>query len=250
MNLGYDRNSIRRYGFDSTDAGFSKADVLRNFEDWNGSFKFNRLRNKKKAPQLGFLIDYHSFGTSDKSKETSIEGVLDFRMRAFEGEILADLSAMHTKVNTTTGFQERVFLDFFPRYTFKHPTEDLDINAGFRVTYVPNGVDSNLLIFPHLEGRYHLIKDYIVIFGGFTGGLDKTLLRTQVYNNPFIADTFRIHRTTASAIVTKYKKKKPSNLIYNLSKKKYVKGYTFERVFLMNERSLLYLNAIDVIYSS
>ena len=65
-----------------------------------------------------------------------------------------------------------------------------------------------------------------------------------------IADTFCIHRTTASAIVTKYKKKKPSNLVYDLSKKKYVKGYTFERIFLMNERSLLYLNAIDVIYSS
>ena len=30
------------------------------------------------------------------------------------------------------------------------------------------------------------------------------------FNVPFIADTFRIHRTTASAIVTKYKKKKPS----------------------------------------
>lgn len=70
------------------------------------------------------------------------------------------------------------------------------------------------------------------------------------FNVPFIADTFRIHRTTASAIVTKYKKKKPSNLVYDLSKKKYVKGYTFEKVFLMNERSLPYLNAIDVIYSS
>ena len=69
-------------------------------------------------------------------------------------------------------------------------------------------------------------------------------------NVPVIANTFHIHRATASAILTKYKKKKPSNLIYDLSKKKYVKGYTFEKVFLMNERSLSYLNAIDVIYSS
>lgn len=200
VNLGYDRNSLRRYGFDSTEAGFTKDDVLRNYEDWNGSFKFNRLRGKKKAPQLGFLVDYHSFATSDRSNETSIEGVLDFKMRAFDGEILADLGAMHTKVNTANTFQERVFIDFFPRYTFKHPKEDLDINAGFRVTYVPNGVDSNLLIFPHVEARYHLIKDYVVIFGGFTGGLDKTLLRTQVYNNPFITDTFTLRST-----ITNYK---------------------------------------------
>ncbi len=190
INLAYDRNSIRRYGFDSADFGFDKERVLRNFEDWNGSFRFNRLRGKKKAPKIGFLLDYHSFATSDRSNETSFEGVIDFRMRAFEGEILADLGVMHSKLSTINHFQERVFLNFFPRYTFKHPTEDLDITAGLKVNYVPAGVDSTLLIFPHIQGRYHLIKDYVVIFGGFTGGMDRNLLRTQVYTNPFINDTF------------------------------------------------------------
>ena len=200
INLAYDRNSIRRYGFDSTDFGFSKDRVLRNFEDWNGSFRFNRLRGKKKAPKIGFLLDYHSFATSDRSSETSIEGVINFKMRAFDGEIIADLGIMHSKLNTVNHFQERVFLDFFPKYSFKHPTEDLDIIAGLKVNYVPAGVDSTLLIFPHLTGRYHLIKDYVVIFGGFTGGLDKNLLRTQVYTNPYISDTF-----TQRSSITNYK---------------------------------------------
>jgi len=190
VNLGYDRNSIRRYGFDSTDFGFDKEKVLRNYEDWNGSFRFNRLRGKKKAPKIGFILDYHSFGTSDRSNETSFEGVVDFKLRAFEGEILADLGVMHTKLTTINHFQERVFLNFFPRYTFKHPKEDLDITAGLKVNYVPAGADSTLLIFPHIEGRYHLIKDYVVVFGGLTQSLDRNLLRTQVYMNPFINDTF------------------------------------------------------------
>ena len=68
-------------------------------------------------------------------------------------------------------------------------------------------------------------------------------------NVPVIANTFHIHRATASAILTKYKKKKPSNLIYDLSKKKYVKGYTFKKVCLGAESSFLYLNAIEMIYS-
>ncbi len=68
-------------------------------------------------------------------------------------------------------------------------------------------------------------------------------------NVSIIAKTFHIHRATASAIVTKYKQKKPSNLTYDMSKKKYVKGFTFERIFLVNERPFLYLNAIDMVYS-
>lgn len=69
-------------------------------------------------------------------------------------------------------------------------------------------------------------------------------------NVSIIADTFHMHRSTASAILTKYQKKKPSNLKYDLSKKKYVKGYTFEKVFLIKESAFLYLNAIELIYSS
>ena len=68
-------------------------------------------------------------------------------------------------------------------------------------------------------------------------------------NVPVIANTFHIHRATASAILTKYKKKKPSNLIYDLSKKKYVKGYTFKKICLVKDSSFLYLNAIEMIYS-
>lgn len=192
VNLAYDRHAYRRYGFDSSEFDFSKNDVFRGFEDWNGSFKFNRLRGRKKAPKLGFLLDFHSFNTSDQARESSIAGVIDFRMRAFEGEILADLGILHTKYTAPNRFQERVFVDFFPRYTFAHPKQDLDITAGFKVNYIPAGVDSTLFVIPHLEARYHLIKDYVVLFGGFTGGIDKTLLRTQAFHNPFITDTFTL----------------------------------------------------------
>ncbi|MUK76547.1 hypothetical protein GNP84_06460 [Aliivibrio fischeri] len=37
--------------------------------------------------------------------------------------------------------------------------------------------------------------------------------------------------------------------VIDLSKKRYVKSYTFEKVFLVNESSFLYLNAIELIYS-
>ena len=201
INLAYDRNSLRSYGFDSTDFGFSKKDVLRNYEDWNGGFRFNRLAGKKTAPKIGFLVDYHSFNTSDKSNETSIEGVTDFKMNAFEGQILVDLGVMHTKVTTVNTFQERVFLDLHPRFTFKHPKEPLDITAGFTTTYIPKGRDSGLYIFPDLYAKYYLIKDYVILFGGITGNLDKNLLRTQININHFIADTFFLRNTVTSAKV-------------------------------------------------
>lgn len=64
-----------------------------------------------------------------------------------------------------------------------------------------------------------------------------------------ITKQFHIHRATASAILTKYKKEKPSNLTYDLSKKKYVKGFTFEKIFLGKESSFSYLNAVELLYS-
>ncbi|MGF1903538.1 hypothetical protein [Aliivibrio salmonicida] len=68
-------------------------------------------------------------------------------------------------------------------------------------------------------------------------------------NTNVITTQFQLHRATASRILAQYQKKKPSNLHYNLSKKRYVKGYTFEKVFLINESSFLYLNAIELVYS-
>lgn len=201
INLAYDRHSCRRYGFDSSEFNFTKDDVLRTFEDWNGSFRFNRLRGRKNAPKVGFLMDFHSFNTSDRAQENSIEGIIDFRLRALEGEILADLGIMHTKYSADNRFQERVFVDFFPRYTFKHPKEDLDITAGFKLNYIPAGVDSTFFVRPHIEARYHLIKDYVVIFGGYTGGVNKTLLRTQAYHNPFITDTFTLRSSVTNYLV-------------------------------------------------
>lgn len=195
VNLAYDRQAYRRYGFDSSEFNATKDDVMRAFEDWNASFKFKRLKGRKKSPKVGFLVDFHSFNTSDAANESSIEGVLDLKVKAFEGELMADLGVMHTKYTARDRFQERVFVDFFPRYQFKHPTQDLDIEAGFKITYVPTGVDSTVFIVPHLMGRYHLIKDYVVLFAGFTGGVDKTLLRTQAYHNPFITDTFTLQST-------------------------------------------------------
>jgi len=195
INLGYDRHSLRRFGLIPNNTDFTKKDLLRNYEDWNGSFRFNKLANKSKSPKVGFLLDYHSFNTNSRSKESSIEAVADFKMNAFEGQILADLGVMHTKVQTANNFQERVFVDFNPRYTFKHPKEDIDITAGFKVAYLPQGSDTGIYVFPDLYAKYHLIKDYVIVYGGITGGLDKTMLRTQVYHNPFIADTFRLENS-------------------------------------------------------
>lgn len=68
-------------------------------------------------------------------------------------------------------------------------------------------------------------------------------------NTNVITKQFRLHRVTASGILTQYQKKKPSNLHYDFTQKKYLKGYTFEKVFLINESSFLYLNAIELVYS-
>ena len=66
---------------------------------------------------------------------------------------------------------------------------------------------------------------------------------------PIISKQFQIKQSIAKEIVTKYQRKRPRNLTYDPIKKKYVKGAEFEKMFLVNESSFLYLDAIKILYT-
>lgn len=67
-------------------------------------------------------------------------------------------------------------------------------------------------------------------------------------NSTTIINQFPIHRTKASKIIQLYLKDKPSNLRYVLSKTRYLKGFSFEKLYLKDESSLTYLNAMELAF--
>ncbi|RZQ33220.1 hypothetical protein [Vibrio vulnificus] len=62
-----------------------------------------------------------------------------------------------------------------------------------------------------------------------------------------ICDQFYMHRTRASAAMTKYREFKPSNTRFNVTEKRHDKSYTFEKVFLKTS-SLEYLNSVELVF--
>lgn len=62
-----------------------------------------------------------------------------------------------------------------------------------------------------------------------------------------ICDQFYMHRTRASAVMTKYREKQPGNTRFNVNEKRHDKAYTFKKRFLKTS-SLEFLNGVEVVF--
>lgn len=62
-----------------------------------------------------------------------------------------------------------------------------------------------------------------------------------------ICEQFYMHRTRASAAITKYRDFKPSNTCFNVTDKCHEKSDTFEKVFLKTS-SPEFLNSVELVY--
>lgn len=67
-------------------------------------------------------------------------------------------------------------------------------------------------------------------------------------NSTVITSKLPIHRTKVSGLFTRYLKLKPSNLRNVGGQRGYIKGYSFERLYLKDESSLSFINAIDIAF--
>lgn len=63
-----------------------------------------------------------------------------------------------------------------------------------------------------------------------------------------LTEHFHVHRSRASELIKGYLEVKPSNLRYSLSERTYLKGLSFERVYLTDLSSFEYWTAILTVF--
>jgi hypothetical protein len=194
VNSDYNYDLFRYYGYDQGNFEISPDSNKLFFSHWNTQAGLKSNQNKKEEWSYNAYFNYDQFFAPDQIQEhmAGVKGEagkyfnwkLDDLEMDLSGVGNAKLNVSYLNSQDSTQEINSVFADFVPTYNLKH--ENLDVTVGARVNYL-SAFNRTLKIYPHFDANLTLVKDIIIIYGGWDGGYQRNHYLTYYQQNPFIA---------------------------------------------------------------
>lgn len=198
--LGYNRYATNFYGIPYADDGMTLVNPApeesQAFNDiyFSGELTSNYDPEDDQAVSYSAKLDAYSFSDKFDAKETSfaLSAYLNKRVNAFNigANVSVDVNSVDGTNNFANGGKTKNSLAILnPYIRFKGDNYALTLGANF----VPEfGDSSSFNIFPSAEVDFALAPEYFHIFGGITGGVQKTSYRELARENPFLGPDLNI----------------------------------------------------------
>jgi len=207
--LSYDRDVYHLYGFDTSNAemidSFSSEQLKQHFGDLEFSAGLKNTKETKADIDYDLRFGYHNFKNYFGANQDVI-GNENYYL--FNFEIGKTIQKIHS-----------ANLDFdFQREEYKSSVEDLSSDTNY-FSILPNYrlhskkatlklgvnvdvVNSDVQLFPEVEGSYKLLGDYLIPYGGYHGGTTPNTLKSIAGTNPYLVVLYGINNEVFPAFKT------------------------------------------------
>lgn len=205
VGLDFGHRRVHHYGFFSDsipDTMDIDADSIRSeYTHVGAHVVYDNLKNRK--AKHGYLVEVNPyyFVSSRGASEWAVVADGNLREKLGEGSVLNfDLGYDYNAFTLSDGTYNRNIVRIDASYHLKK--DALVAQLGFKTASdnasPPGEVVSSqnsLHFFPNVNVRYALADEYLVAYGGLTGGLMKNSLRSISELNPFIASDVNVRNT-------------------------------------------------------
>ncbi len=190
--LGYNRYATRFYGIpvDINGQTLNPAKEAQRFNDiyFTGELTSNFDPQNEEAFSYSAKLDAYTFKDKFTSKENSfaLSAYLNKRVRAFNvgANVAIDVNALQGTSNVDkNGKLNNSLANINPYISFKGTNYTLTFGANLVSEF---GDTSRFNIFPSAEVDFSLVPEYIHLFGGINGGVQKASYRSFSQLNPYL----------------------------------------------------------------
>lgn len=167
-------------------------------QNYGVNINYKMLSGVRK-PDIQWLNTAQIFETNINQKEQELNSTLRFLTKARKFSIYGDLAFNYIGFNQGLDsgkiFQSsQLFVDFKPRIQFFHKATNLDVKAGFNLTYNNNTNDTSNGVFvnPYVYAEKGIKGLEMTAYGGIDGGLQKNSIRRIHNQMPFFSENMII----------------------------------------------------------
>lgn len=190
--LSFDRDVINYYGYninliDDTTLSINQKQRFDYFDIGVG-FKNNTLKKDRFDYNAG--IKYYA--TKDKYKHTENNLLLSLaagtNIKQFYTGVRADIDVTNYS-DVFYNYKNNIF-NILPYASTQ--VEALNIKAGLKIAGVSHGHGTKFKFFPEINADFKLVDNYLIVFAGVTGEVEKNNFRKLTQINPFYLPNLEI----------------------------------------------------------
>lgn len=188
--LNLDRKVYHYYGYDRQATVYSKAETRQLFTGIDGNIGFDNLSHTESTYRYDAGISFYGYnGKRDfgKTGESNFAFNGTIKRQIADRDASADIKVDYTRTNLPVDSinGKNTLVGIYPRYTFEFPT--FRLIAGVNTEWEAN-LNPKFHLYPHVEARYKLASDVLMIHAQVTGNMQKNSYKSLTGINPFTGD--------------------------------------------------------------
>lgn len=188
--INLDRQVYHYYGYDRQATVYSKAETRQMFTGINGNIGFDNLSHTESTYRFDAGISFYGYrGKRDFGKTGESNFALNGTVKRLianrdaSADVKIDYTRTNLPVDSING--KNTIVGIYPRYTFEFPT--FRLIGGINTEWEAN-LNPKFHLYPHVEARYKLASDVLMIHAQISGGMQKNSYKSLTGINPFTGD--------------------------------------------------------------
>jgi hypothetical protein len=187
--INYNRNVFRYYGYDRLETVFSKAETKQLFQNIGGTVGFDNFSQREATYKFDAGISFYGYNGKRYTSKTgegnvAFNGMLQRKIKDNDAFVKFKVDYTKTDLPFDTVVKNTI-VGLYPRYTFEFPT--FRLIAGLNTEWEAN-LNPHFHLYPHVEARYKLASDVLMIHAQVSGNMEKNSYKSLTTINPFTAD--------------------------------------------------------------
>ncbi|MBK6444788.1 MAG: hypothetical protein IPF81_05610 [Bacteroidetes bacterium] len=205
-DLGYDRNVVHFYGYDSNDSIIDKKNTKQRFSEF--AFNAGIASNYLSKGHLDYGVHFGYTTFNDLFEVTENDFVVD-------GKVGKQLDNFYLKVDAGFNYFKKTDAEYEVLSinsnlnrniirvspTFNFDKENIHLALGGRLE-VEKNLGSDVHLFPRIDFSLPIAEHILSVFANVDGNISKNSFRTIVYDNPFITSSIRPFNTINKLMLT------------------------------------------------
>ena len=187
--LNFDRDVYRFFGYDGKSTVYSKAETRQLFSGIAGEVGFDNFSKQESTYKFDAGLSFYGYsGKRDTSKTTENSVILagKIQRKIADRDAFADIKIDYsrTKLPFDT-LVKNTIVGVYPRYTLEFP--EFRLIGGVNTEWEANSA-AKFHLYPHVEARYKLASDVLMIHAQVSGAMQKNTYKAMTAENPFTGD--------------------------------------------------------------
>lgn len=197
--VGYDRERLQYYGFDATNPFYFSTDQDAFKQTYQDIFAKAQLKSfYSDSAKLNQVVNVnYDYFTDRGGSNSEHNALLDAHLSKYFGKHQGNLGIQFdmNSVNYVDSFSYEptgiidasrfnLIAGVNPKFISQSKRGRIELGLKAQAEFTDDG--STVHLYPDVYGKYNLVKEVIIPYGGITGGLKRNSLRTMTEENPFL----------------------------------------------------------------